>query len=97
MKPKPLTTESVAQACSSSGSESFHRAKGDMKWKNVNVDIIHFFNPEYHFDNEEFVRGKKVITDGLAVVKYKLKQGNLEDAREKLGSIMHTVQVCSAH
>ncbi|XP_046872673.1 von Willebrand factor A domain-containing protein 7-like [Hypomesus transpacificus] len=95
--PKPLTTESVAQACSSSGSESFHRAKGDMKWKNVNVDIIHFFNPEYHFDNEEFVRGKKVITDGLAVVKYKLKQGNLEDAREKLGSIMHTVQDFYSH
>ncbi|XP_062329348.1 von Willebrand factor A domain-containing protein 7-like [Osmerus eperlanus] len=95
--PRPLTTEGVALACQSSGSESFSSAQSNLKWSNALVDAWKLFSPRYHFDSETFEEGRKLITDGMSVVKKSIDQGNLQAAREKLGEISHTLQDFYSH
>ena len=57
------------------------------------MDARKLFSPSYHFDSETFEEGRKLITDGMSVVKNNIIQGNLQAAREKLGEISHTLQV----
>ena len=64
-----------------------------MVLRNVRVDIRHVFNGEYHFDEEMFVQGRKIITDGIRAVKASIKRENFEAARQKLGQIFHPLQV----
>lgn len=61
--------------------------------RNAAVDIQRVFDEEYHFDDESFIRGKSLITRGLASIKANIKQGNFISARLKVGEIMHTLQV----
>lgn len=64
--------------------------------RNREVDTsFTFFNPSCHFDSETFMEGRKIITDGLSAVKASNKRENFEAAREKLGKILHTLQVVS--
>ncbi|XP_049336028.1 von Willebrand factor A domain-containing protein 7-like [Astyanax mexicanus] len=98
VQPKVLTAESVAQACLSPASaSSLKEAISDIKNRNAWTDLIHFKDPEYHFDNEEFAAGRGVITQGLSVVKASLKLKNYESAREQLGEILHTLQDFYSH
>lgn len=57
------------------------------------MDLRHAFNASFHFDEEMFVDGRKIITEGLRTVKASNKQENYEAAREKLGEILHPLQV----
>lgn len=57
------------------------------------MDFVHVFKSEFHFDREEFARGREIITDGLKAVKASSKQNNFETARRKLGQILHPLQV----
>ncbi|XP_016300111.1 von Willebrand factor A domain-containing protein 7-like [Sinocyclocheilus anshuiensis] len=52
---------------------------------------------EYHFDNESFLEGWKLIKDGVAAVKTAAKEKNYETARERLGEILHTIQDFYSH
>ncbi|XP_052385233.1 von Willebrand factor A domain-containing protein 7-like isoform X1 [Oncorhynchus keta] len=98
LPPGPLTAESLALACSSSGSaKSFQSAISDVTWRNAGVDFRHLFNEEYHFDGERFTEGWKLIKDGMTSVKASIKQGNFEAARQKLGDILHTLQDFYSH
>ncbi|XP_045569843.1 von Willebrand factor A domain-containing protein 7 [Salmo salar] len=98
LPPGPLTVESLALACSSSGSaKSFQSAISDVSWRNARVDIRHTSDVEYHFDGETFVEGRKLITDGVSSVKASIKQENFEEARQKLGDILHTLQDFYSH
>eukprot|EP00063_Salmo_salar_P062650 XP_014037485.1 PREDICTED: von Willebrand factor A domain-containing protein 7-like [Salmo salar] len=98
LPPGPLTAESLALACSSSGSaKSFLSAISDVTWRNAGVDFRHTFDEEYHFDGETFVEGRKLITDGVSSVKASIKQENFEEARQKLGDILHTLQDFYSH
>ncbi|XP_071195901.1 von Willebrand factor A domain-containing protein 7-like isoform X2 [Salvelinus alpinus] len=98
LPPGPLTAESLALACSSSGSaKSFQSAISAVNRRNARVDFRHLFNGEYHFDGERFVEGRKLITDGVSSVKASIKQGNFEAARQKLGDILHTLQDFYSH
>lgn len=65
----------------------------DVTWRNARVDFRHTSDVEYHFDGETFVEGRKLITDGVSSVKASIKQENFEEARQKLGDILHTLQV----
>nr|XP_046186079.1 von Willebrand factor A domain-containing protein 7-like isoform X2 [Oncorhynchus gorbuscha]XP_046186089.1 von Willebrand factor A domain-containing protein 7-like isoform X2 [Oncorhynchus gorbuscha]XP_046186098.1 von Willebrand factor A domain-containing protein 7-like isoform X2 [Oncorhynchus gorbuscha] len=98
LPPGPLTAESLALVCSSSGSaKSFQSAISDVTWRNARVDFRHLFNEEYHFDGERFTEGWKLIKDGMTSVKASIKQGNFEAARQKLGDILHTLQDFYSH
>lgn len=51
------------------------------------------FDAEYHFNNEKFLLGRNLITNGVAAVKSSVKRNNFETARVKLGEVLHTLQV----
>ncbi|KAF7650080.1 hypothetical protein LDENG_00131830 [Lucifuga dentata] len=96
--PEPLNTAAVAAACGApKSSKSFREAINFITLRNVRVDIRFALNPNFHFDDEMFVGGKKIITDGLDAVKASAKQGNIETAREKLGEILHPLQDFYSH
>lgn len=59
----------------------------------MRVDIRHALNASFHFDEEMFVQGRKIITEGVLAVKASNKQENFEAARQKLGEILHPLQV----
>lgn len=91
---QPFTAEGVAAACGASkSSKSFSQAITFIKLMNMRVDIRHPFNGSYHFDEELFLTGRKIITEGLMAVKASIKQGNYVAARQKLGEIFHPLQV----
>ncbi|XP_071377870.1 von Willebrand factor A domain-containing protein 7-like [Centroberyx affinis] len=93
-----LTAEAVAAACSSSGSsKSFRQVIKFIKQRNRRVDIRYALNPGFHFDNEKFTEGRKIITDGISAVKASNRRGNYEAARQKLGEILHPLQDFYSH
>ncbi|XP_056141253.1 von Willebrand factor A domain-containing protein 7-like [Lampris incognitus] len=95
---QPWTAEAVAVACGSpSSSKTFRQAVKTIKWRNIRVDIRHPLNSSFHFDEEHFTQGRKIITDGLSVVKASNKQENYEAARQKLGEILHPLQDFYSH
>lgn len=53
----------------------------------------HVPHAEFHFDGEEFVRGRQLITDGMQAIKASNKKQNFEASRETLGEILHSLQV----
>lgn len=61
--------------------------------RNVRVDLRHALNASFHFDEEMFVEGKRIITEGIRAVKASNKQENFEAARQKMGEIFHPLQV----
>lgn len=95
--PQPFTAESVADACQANSSNSFIKTINLIQDKNRNVDLQHASDTAYHFDNENFTAGKKIITDGLSAVKASNKLQNFEAAREQLGTILHTLQDFYSH
>ncbi|KAM4620395.1 von Willebrand factor A domain-containing protein 7-like, partial [Polymixia lowei] len=51
----------------------------------------------FHFDDEKFEEGRKIITDGILAIKASNKQDNFEVARKKLGEIVHPLQDFYSH
>ncbi|XP_054482353.1 von Willebrand factor A domain-containing protein 7-like [Anoplopoma fimbria] len=93
-----LTAVSVAVACEASkSSRSFRQTINLIRNKNKRVDYRHFYDPHYHFDDEKFSEGRKIITEGLSVLKASNKLKNFEAAREKLGEILHPLQDFYSH
>ncbi|KAK9536523.1 hypothetical protein VZT92_006297 [Zoarces viviparus] len=93
-----LTAESVAVACEApKSSKSFRQTIKLIQVKNREVDTSFSSDPRYHFDDENFTEGRKIITDGLSVVKASNKRNNFETARGKLGQILHTLQDFYTH
>ena len=74
-------------------SKSFRQAIIFITLMNVRVDIRHALNASFHFDEEMFVQGRNIITEGLLAIKASIKQENFEAARQKLGEICHPTQV----
>ncbi|XP_051794025.1 von Willebrand factor A domain-containing protein 7-like [Acanthochromis polyacanthus] len=95
---QPFTVENVAVACNSpQSSKTFRQAIQLIILRNVRVDIRHALNASFHFDDESFIQGRKIITAGLQVVKASNKQENYEAARQKLGEILHPLQDFYSH
>lgn len=57
------------------------------------MDIRYALNASFHFDDERFVQGKKIIIEGIQAVKASNKLENYEAARQNLGEILHPLQV----
>lgn len=97
MQQKPYTAGAVAVACGVPRStKSFQKAITLITLNNVKIDLRFAFNGSYHFDEEMFVQGRKIITDGMRAVKASNEEGNYEAARQKLGAIFHPLQVFNA-
>ncbi|XP_008425720.1 von Willebrand factor A domain-containing protein 7-like [Poecilia reticulata] len=95
---QPFTAEGVAAACGASqSSKAFRQAITSIKLRNIRVDIRYALTSSYHFDKEEFVQGRRIITEGMVAVKANNRMGNYETAREKLGEIMHPLQDFYSH
>ncbi|XP_059207495.1 von Willebrand factor A domain-containing protein 7-like [Centropristis striata] len=93
-----LNVESVASACDASkSSKSFRSAIKSVQSMNREVDTEHYDLPHFHFDNEEFVKGRRIITEGLSAVKASNRLENFEAAREKLGRLLHPLQDFYSH
>ncbi|XP_037603512.1 von Willebrand factor A domain-containing protein 7-like [Sebastes umbrosus] len=93
-----LTVESVVAACEASkSSKSFRKTIKLIQKRNRRVDFRFFFDPRYHFDNENFTEGRQIITDGLAAVKASNQRENFEAARKQLGVICHPLQDFYSH
>ncbi|XP_026795889.3 von Willebrand factor A domain-containing protein 7-like [Pangasianodon hypophthalmus] len=93
-----LTVKSVAGSCYSSDSaKDFQRSIDKINKHNAWVDIRHPFTGSYHFDNEEFLSGRDLITKGVSAVKYSVKQQSYQAARDALGKILHTLQDFYSH
>ncbi|XP_071362021.1 von Willebrand factor A domain-containing protein 7-like [Trachinotus anak] len=95
---QPFTAMAVAAACNAPKStKSFRQAIISITLRNVRVDLRHAFNASFHFDEEMFIQGRNIITEGLRAVKASNKQENFEAAREKLGEILHPLQDFYSH
>ncbi|XP_031694999.1 von Willebrand factor A domain-containing protein 7-like, partial [Anarrhichthys ocellatus] len=95
---QPFTAKAVAVACGEpQSSKSFRRAIIFIVLRNIRVDIRHALNASFHFDDEMFVQGRKIITEGILAVKASNKQENFEAARQKLGEILHPLQDFYSH
>ncbi|XP_070700001.1 von Willebrand factor A domain-containing protein 7-like [Pempheris klunzingeri] len=95
---QPFTAEAVAVACGApKSSKSFRQAITFIIFRNIRVDIRHALNGSFHFDEEMFVQGRNIITEGIQAVKASNKQENFEAARQKLGEIFHSLQDFYSH
>ncbi|XP_062391097.1 von Willebrand factor A domain-containing protein 7-like [Sardina pilchardus] len=93
-----LSVQSLSEACLFTDSvKAFQTAIGVISLRNAFVDLRHVFDEEYHFDDESFVRGRRLITRGLAAAKANIKQGSLKAAQRAIGEIMHTLQDFYSH
>ncbi|TNN54197.1 von Willebrand factor A domain-containing protein 7 [Liparis tanakae] len=98
-----LSTEMVQKACSSTGDSSgsllstvmFTTSIANMYLSNAKVDVIFALSEEHHFDDETFVGGRDVITAGVSAVKASVKLENFVAGRWTLGSVCHTLQLCT--
>lgn len=69
-----------------------------VKDANASVDgWSHILDPEYHFDNNDYIASSKVLSDARLAIVSSIKIGEYEDARKKLGQALHTVQDFYAH
>ncbi|KAK2852313.1 hypothetical protein Q7C36_007514 [Tachysurus vachellii] len=94
----PMTVNSVAEACSlSQSAKHFQRSIDDINQHNARVDFWKYFEPSFHFCNEEFLAGRDIITAGVSAVKCSVKQQRYEAAREELGKILHPLQDFYSH
>ncbi|XP_023198400.1 von Willebrand factor A domain-containing protein 7-like [Xiphophorus maculatus] len=95
---QPFTASSVAAACGASKSlKSFIKTIQRIQRKNLQTDIKYALSARRHCDNEELDAGKKIITDGLSVIKASNKQQNFVSATSSLGRIFHTLQDFYSH
>ncbi|XP_068572632.1 von Willebrand factor A domain-containing protein 7-like [Cebidichthys violaceus] len=95
---QPFTAMAVAVACGvPKSSKSFRQAIICIMLRNIRVDIRHALNASFHFDDEMFVQGRKIITEGILAVKASNKQENFEAARQKVGEILHPLQDFYSH
>ncbi|XP_048105322.1 von Willebrand factor A domain-containing protein 7-like isoform X1 [Alosa alosa] len=93
-----LSVQSLSKACLFTDSvKAFQVAIGVISLRNAFVDLRHVLDEEYHFDDESFVRGRRLITRGLAAAKANVKQGSLRAAQQAIGEIMHTLQDFYSH
>ncbi|XP_017319797.1 von Willebrand factor A domain-containing protein 7 [Ictalurus punctatus] len=96
--PGALTVKSVAGSCYSPDSaKGFQSSLEEIVIFNAWVDVRYVFTGSYHFDNEEFLAGRNLITEGVSAVKYSIKQQSYQAARQALGKILHTLQDFYSH
>ncbi|CAJ1063796.1 von Willebrand factor A domain-containing protein 7-like [Xyrichtys novacula] len=95
---QPYTADGVAVSCGApKSSKNFRQAITFITLSNARVDLRHALNASFHFDEEMFVQGRKIITEGIEAIKASNKQENYEAARRTLGEIFHPLQDFYSH
>ncbi|MFT7819351.1 von Willebrand factor A domain-containing protein 7-like [Arapaima gigas] len=99
-----LTASRVLSACFPDSDPSL---LSDLKFKAVIIAIYTsnwavdlgytFLISKYHFDDESFVEGRNLITEGVHSVKASVKMENFLSARVTLGTVFHTLQDFYSH
>lgn len=51
------------------------------------------FSAPHHFNSEDFLGGRRLITEGMVAIKANVREENFQAARETLGKVLHTLQV----
>ncbi|KAL2086877.1 hypothetical protein ACEWY4_017936 [Coilia grayii] len=93
-----LSVQNLSEACLFTDSvKAFQTAITVISGRNAWVDLRHALDEEYHFDDESFVRGRRLITRGLAAAKANIKQKNYQAAQLAVGEILHTLQDFYSH
>ncbi|KAM4547585.1 von Willebrand factor A domain-containing protein 7-like [Fundulus diaphanus] len=96
--PQPFTPSAVAAVCGASkSSKSFIKTIQRIKKKNWQTDIKYALSARRHCDNEKLNEGKKLITDGLSIVKASNNKQNFVSATSSLGRLLHTLQDFYSH
>nr|XP_003198081.1 von Willebrand factor A domain-containing protein 7-like [Danio rerio] len=96
--PKQLNPKTLAMACKKDAFKSnFEAGIKTIISHNVNTDLKHPFTAMMHFDGESFLDGKNLIIKGMEKITELLNQQKFEDARQTLGTIMHTLQDFYSH
>ncbi|XP_060942361.1 von Willebrand factor A domain-containing protein 7-like [Limanda limanda] len=94
----PYTAESVARACDASkSSKSFSQTIAYIQDQNVFIDKRYISSGRHHFHNEEFTRGKRIITSSISAVKACINKQSFQGARKTLGRLLHTLQDFYSH
>ncbi|XP_059415153.1 von Willebrand factor A domain-containing protein 7-like [Carassius carassius] len=97
-EPNKLDVKSLARACKKQEHEShFQRGIRVILYYNVMTDLTYSASPHHHFDNEMFKEGKELITKGIHTTIDQMNRNLFDDARKKLGEIMHTLQDFYSH
>ncbi|XP_051743803.1 von Willebrand factor A domain-containing protein 7-like [Ctenopharyngodon idella] len=97
-KPEPLNTKTLAKSCKKDAfASNFETGIKMITYYNVQTDTDHPFSEKYHFDSESFLDGKALIIKGLEDITAYMKKKNFEDARKRLGQILHTLQDFYSH
>lgn len=95
---EPFTADGVAVACGASeSSKTFRQAITFVTLRNARVDLRHALNASFHFDEEMFLQGRSIITEGIEAIKASNVQENYKAARQKLGEIFHPLQDFYSH
>ncbi|XP_016116343.1 von Willebrand factor A domain-containing protein 7-like [Sinocyclocheilus grahami] len=95
--PIELNSKTLAEVCGHGTHENFEKAIQIISYYNVKTDLKHFPDAKYHFDNEEFTEGKKLIITGIENITKSIKNDQFDDARITLGKILHTLQDFYSH
>ncbi|KAG7214483.1 hypothetical protein INR49_022995 [Caranx melampygus] len=102
-KPTGSSPEELAQAClgpTATGEVSgakFHAALQEIYNQNGLVDRDFVNSDPHHFNSEEFLQGRSLITQGMAAIKANIRKENFQTARETLGRVLHTLQDFYSH
>ncbi|KAG5843591.1 hypothetical protein ANANG_G00152520 [Anguilla anguilla] len=97
-----LSASAVQRACSPSDGSLLSGSKFKATivttyLSNAAVDAIYALSDSRHFDNEAFLGGQALITEGIASIKANVRQENFISARLTLGEICHTLQDFYSH
>ncbi|KAK3573304.1 hypothetical protein QTP86_022694, partial [Hemibagrus guttatus] len=98
-KPTGSSAEELLHAClgTNTGQVSgakFHEALNQIYMQNGLVDRDYASSNPHHFNSEAFTEGHSLISQGVAAVKANIRKNNLQAARETLGKVLHTLQIC---
>ncbi|KAL1023648.1 hypothetical protein UPYG_G00044010 [Umbra pygmaea] len=97
------SAEELVQAClgpTATGEVSaakFKSALNEINEQHSLVDRDFVGSPEYHFNSEKFAEGRSLITEGVASIKFNIRNKNYPAAREALGRVLHTLQDFYSH
>uniref|UniRef100_A0A665WD84 von Willebrand factor A domain-containing protein 7-like n=1 Tax=Echeneis naucrates TaxID=173247 RepID=A0A665WD84_ECHNA len=101
--PTGNSPEELVQAClgpTATGEVSgakFHSALQEIYTQNGLVDRDFANSAAHHFNSEEFLQGRSLITDGMVTIKANIRKENFKAARETLGRVLHTLQDFYSH
>ncbi len=76
---------------------SMNKALQEIADADADVDFLHFFSADHHFDDEHFAGGQTLLVQAFQDVQDALHNKNASGARKRLGQALHTLQDFYSH